>query len=137
MADIDEASGSADVDVQVEVNPIAHLIAPLAAIGATIIVRKMMDSGYKKVTGGPVPAPRDPRVTFGRALMWAAVTAATTDSWLVRSTPKAAALPPLARISMTTASAASWSRAGTKAGTATGSATATSSALPRRPLIST
>jgi hypothetical protein len=77
MADIDEASGSADVDVQIEVNPIAHLIAPLAAIGATIIVRKMMDSGYKKVTGGPVPAPRDPRVTFGRALMWAAVTAAT------------------------------------------------------------
>jgi hypothetical protein len=61
----------------VEINPIAHLIAPLAAIGATMLARKLMTSGYESVTGRHAPAPRDPGVSFGRALLWTAVTAAT------------------------------------------------------------
>lgn len=65
------------VDETVEINPLAHLIAPLAAIGATMLVRKMMNSGYEGVTGHPAPAPRDPAISFGRALLWTAVTAAT------------------------------------------------------------
>lgn len=69
---IDPAQESA-----VEINPLAHLIAPLAAIGATMLVRKIMTSGYERVTGRDAPAPRDPRVSFTRALVWTAVTAAT------------------------------------------------------------
>jgi hypothetical protein len=64
-------------EVEVEINPIAHLIAPIAAIGATMIVRKMLNSGYKRATGHEAPVPRDPQVTFARALMWTAVTAVT------------------------------------------------------------
>lgn len=65
------------VEESVEINPIAHLIAPLAAIGATMLVRKLMTSGYEGITGRAAPAPRDPGVSFGRALLWTAVTAAT------------------------------------------------------------
>ncbi len=62
---------------KIEINPIAHLIAPIAAIGATMLVRKIMNSSYERATGRPAPAPRDPAVSFGRALMWTAITAAT------------------------------------------------------------
>lgn len=77
MEDLDipepiEAAGAAEVDI----NPMAHLIAPIAAIGATMLVRKIMTSGYERATGRPAPAPRDPSVSFARALMWTAVTAA-------------------------------------------------------------
>lgn len=61
----------------VHVNPLAHLIAPLAAIGATLLVRKLLTSGYERATGHPAPAPRDPQVSFARAVAWTAVTAAT------------------------------------------------------------
>lgn len=62
---------------KVEINPVAHLIAPIAAIGATMLVRKLMSAGYERATGRPAPAPRDPAVSFARALVWTAVTAAT------------------------------------------------------------
>ena len=62
---------------EVQINPLAHLIAPIAAIGATMLVRRIMTSGYERATGRPAPAPRDPAVSFSRALMWTAVTAAT------------------------------------------------------------
>jgi hypothetical protein len=68
------APETADV---VEINPLAHLIAPVAAIGATMLVRKLMTSGYERVSGRPAPAPRDPAVSFSRALVWTAITAAT------------------------------------------------------------
>ena len=77
MANDDDTRGTADVDVQVEVSPIAHIIAPIVAIGATMLVRKWMNSGYKRVANGPVPTAGDPRVSLGRALMWSALTAAT------------------------------------------------------------
>ncbi len=77
MSGKNDAAGTADVDVQVEVSPLAHIIAPIAAIGATMLVRKIMNSGYKRVANGPVPTAGDPRVSFGRALMWSAITAAT------------------------------------------------------------
>ena len=77
MSDSDDVTGTADVDVQVEVSPLAHIIAPIVAIGATMLVRKWMNTGYKRVAKGPVPTAGDPRVSFGRALMWSAVTAAT------------------------------------------------------------
>jgi hypothetical protein len=62
---------------QVEVSPLVHVIAPIVAIGATMLVRKAMNVGYRRATGTDAPGPRDPGVTLGRALIWAVVTAAT------------------------------------------------------------
>lgn len=73
---MDEQAAPDTQDV-VEINPLAHLIAPIAAIGATMLVRKLMTTGYERISGRPAPAPRDPAVSFTRALMWTAVTAAT------------------------------------------------------------
>ncbi len=73
---MDEQAAPESHDV-VEINPLAHLIAPVAAIGATMLVRKLMTSGYERISGRPAPAPRDPAVSFTRALVWTAVTAAT------------------------------------------------------------
>ena len=61
---------------QAEVNPLVHVITPIVAIGATMLVRKALNVGYRRVTGTDAPGPRDPGVTLGRALLWAVVTAA-------------------------------------------------------------
>ncbi|MEI8261170.1 MAG: DUF4235 domain-containing protein [Actinomycetes bacterium] len=62
---------------QVEINPVAHLLAPIAAVAATFVVRKVLDRGYRTVTGSRAPEARDPGVSLGRALMWTAATAVT------------------------------------------------------------
>ncbi len=74
---MDRSDIESQPDSQGEVNPVIHLVAPIIAIGATMIVRKVLNAGYERVTGTPPPGPRDPGVAFGRALMWAVVTAAT------------------------------------------------------------
>ncbi|GDX32524.1 hypothetical protein LBMAG15_14590 [Actinomycetes bacterium] len=63
-------------ELEVHVNPIVHLIAPLVAIGATMIVRKIITVGYRSVTGNDAPRSNDPGVPFGKALLWATATAA-------------------------------------------------------------
>lgn len=60
-----------------QVNPVLHIVAPIAAIAATMVVRKAMNMAYAKVAGHEPPAPRDPAVAMTRAIAWAAVTAAT------------------------------------------------------------
>jgi len=57
-------------------NPIMHIVAPITAIGATMVMRKVLNAAYESRTGNQAPDPRDNRVGFGRALMWAVVTAA-------------------------------------------------------------
>jgi hypothetical protein len=54
-----------------------HLLAPVAAIGASMLLRKLMNSTYKAVTGTKAPDPQDARVSYTKAIAWAAVTAAT------------------------------------------------------------
>lgn len=60
-----------------QVNPMVHVIAPLVAFGATMLVRKVLSSGYRMVTGTDAPDTRDPQVKFTRALTWTIITAAT------------------------------------------------------------
>lgn len=62
----------------VEVNPMVHLIAPVAAIVGTIIVRKIVSSAYEKATGHPAPLARDPQTPILRAILWTAVITTTT-----------------------------------------------------------
>lgn len=70
-------SESATNELEVQPNPVMHLIAPITAIGATILMRKALNSAYLHRTGREAPDPRDPAVSFVRALGWAIVTAAT------------------------------------------------------------
>lgn|GEM_PF-632345 len=62
---------------ETRINPVAHLLAPIAAVAATFMVRKVLDRGYRTVTGTRAPEARDPGVSLGRALMWTAATAVT------------------------------------------------------------
>jgi hypothetical protein len=62
---------------EVAVNPLVHVIAPIAAIAATMLARRVLNGGYRTVTGRSAPVPRDPSVSLTRAIAWTAVTAAT------------------------------------------------------------
>jgi hypothetical protein len=67
----------ADVEVEVEINPIMHIIAPIAAIAVTMVVRNAFNKGYEKTTGKKPPLPRDPRTSAMQAILWtAAITTA-------------------------------------------------------------
>ena len=54
------------------------MIAPLVAYGATMLVRKGLQTGYRQLTGSEVPDARDPQVRFARALAWTVITASTS-----------------------------------------------------------
>lgn len=75
MSDVDVPAAQ---DGEIEVNPMFHLIAPVAAIVGTMIVRKVLNQAYERSTGKPAPLPRDPRTSVMRAIAWAAVISATT-----------------------------------------------------------
>ena len=72
-----EVEGLAPEDVDIEVNPMVHLIAPLAAIVGTMIVRKVLNTVYERSTGHPAPLPRDPRTSWTRAILWTAAITTT------------------------------------------------------------
>jgi hypothetical protein len=61
----------------VENNLVIHVLAPLATIGATWVVRKALDTSYRSITGHTAPKSQDTHVKLGSALAWAAVTAAS------------------------------------------------------------
>jgi hypothetical protein len=70
-------TGDANVDVEIEVNPLMHIIAPVAAIAVTMVVRNLLNKGYEKSTGKKPPLPRDPRTSAMQAILWtAAITTA-------------------------------------------------------------
>jgi anti-sigma-K factor RskA len=64
-------------DEPVEINPLVHLIAPLAAVVGTMVVRKVVNSAYERATGHPAPMPRDPATSWTRAIVWTAVITTT------------------------------------------------------------
>ena len=61
-----------------QLNPVVHVIAPLVAYGATMLVRKVLQTGYRQFTGTDAPDTRDPQVKFTRALAWTVITASTS-----------------------------------------------------------
>jgi hypothetical protein len=68
----------ADAPVEtIEVNPMVHLIAPVAAVIGTMVVRKVINSAYERATGRPAPMARDPRTSMMRAIVWTAVITAS------------------------------------------------------------
>lgn len=73
----DAAAGDAVAEVEIEVNPLMHVVAPLAAVLVTMAVRKAINTAYEKSTGRSAPQPRDPNVSFWRAIAWTAVITTT------------------------------------------------------------
>ena len=61
-----------------QINPLVHVIAPLVAYGATVVVRKVLQTGYRRLTGSDAPDTHDPQVNFARALAWTVITASTS-----------------------------------------------------------
>ena len=61
-----------------QINPMVHVIAPIVAYGATMLVRKVLQTGYRQLTGSDAPDTRDPQVKFARALAWTVITASTS-----------------------------------------------------------
>lgn len=43
-------------------------------------MRRILEGRYRKTVGGPIPDPKDFRVTFVRALIWSTATAAITTA---------------------------------------------------------
>ena len=70
---MDDAQEVVSPHEEIEVNPLVHVVAPVVAIVGTMLIRKVINSGYEKMTGRTAPLPRDPAVPWGRALMWTVV----------------------------------------------------------------
>lgn len=69
----------ADAEVEtIEVSPLIHLIAPVAAIVGTMVVRKLVSSAYERTTGRPAPQTRDPHTPILQAILWTAVITTAT-----------------------------------------------------------
>ncbi len=63
---------------EIHVNRAARVAAPLAAFAAAMIVRRVLAARYRSAASGPVPDPKDLRVTFLRTLAWATLTSVVT-----------------------------------------------------------
>ena len=57
--------------------PMANLVAPIVALGATYVARKTLASAYRAATGAAPPSNTDRTVPLGRVLAWAAIGSAT------------------------------------------------------------
>lgn len=64
------------VDLDQTDEPSFTLMAPVIAVGATMLVRKLLDTGYRRVTGREAPGPRDTADGLMRVIAWTVATAA-------------------------------------------------------------
>lgn len=58
--------------------PLASIVAPALAFGATLVAKKVLTTAYRGVTGKDAPSGRDRSAALGSVLAWAAITAATS-----------------------------------------------------------
>ena len=72
-----DTSKSADASKASSKAPMASLVAPIVAIGATYVARKTLASAYRAATGTAPPSNTDRTVPLGRVLAWAALGSAT------------------------------------------------------------
>ena len=90
--DATPVSGDAVAEVETEINPVMHLVAPIAAV----FVRSAVNKAYEKATGRPAPEARDPRTSIVRALAWTTVittTAAVAEVLVYRTVNKLGSKP--------------------------------------------
>lgn len=71
--------------------PIAAIVAPVLAFGATFVARKALAGAYRSVTGKEAPSNRDRQASLGTIIAWAAIsgaTAAVIEALIFRNTAK-------------------------------------------------
>jgi len=72
-----DASESSDSTQASGKTPMANLVAPIVALGATYVARKTLASAYRAATGSAPPSNTDRTLPLGRVLAWAAIGSAT------------------------------------------------------------
>lgn len=77
MPSSDDLAVSTDEHGNLQPGPALHIAATLLAFGATSVVRRAMDAGYRRTTGRMTPSPTDGTSGLMRTVAWAALTAAT------------------------------------------------------------
>lgn len=88
------AMSTKDRDPSVEQNspaPMAAIIAPALAFGATIAARKVLTTAYRSVTGKDAPSTKDPDASLASVIAWAAISGATiavVEALIVRGTAR-------------------------------------------------
>lgn len=63
-----------------EVSKAVRILAPVVSFAAAMVVRRILEGRYRRTVGGPIPDPKDFRVSFVRALIWSTATAALTTA---------------------------------------------------------
>jgi hypothetical protein len=57
--------------------PLAAIVTPVLAFGATFVARKALASGFKAITGSEAPSNTDRTASLTRIIAWAALSGAT------------------------------------------------------------
>jgi Protein of unknown function (DUF4235) len=73
---VQDALADVDPDDLVEPSTATRIAAPLIALGATWLVREILERGYVRATGNQPPHASDPSQRMSRIILWAAATAA-------------------------------------------------------------
>jgi hypothetical protein len=65
------------VEYESRIRPLLHVGAPLVTAAAIWIARQGVNRAYERATGRTPPTPKDPRTSWGTAILWTAATAST------------------------------------------------------------
>lgn len=71
--------------------PIAAVVAPVLAFGATFVARKALSGAYRSVTGKEAPSNKDRQASLATIIAWAAISGATVaviEALIFRNTAK-------------------------------------------------
>lgn len=71
--------------------PVAAIVAPVLAFGATFVARKALASAYRSITGAEAPSNRDRHASLASIIAWAAIsgaTAAVIEALVFRNTAR-------------------------------------------------
>jgi hypothetical protein len=71
--------------------PIAAIVAPVLAFGATFVARKALGVAYRSVTGTEAPSNKDSHASLASIIAWAAIsgaTAAVIEALVFRNTAR-------------------------------------------------
>lgn len=72
----ENVDGLAESDAELQQSHLVKVVAPLATIAVAEVVRRLLDGGYRRVTGTAPPRAYDRNAPMRQVLLWAAATAA-------------------------------------------------------------
>jgi hypothetical protein len=75
-ATLETVDGPLEGAVRPEDTTLVKVVAPIATLIVAGVVRKALDSGYRRIAGSPPPRASDRSVPMRQVLLWAAATAA-------------------------------------------------------------